>query len=541
MATRPDNIPLRRRTAAESSTATSDETPRPQQRSLQDEHDRIRRFKIAAVLLALLAILMLIALISYTQRDEANAQLTMRDLIGVIRGDDALRVRFDTTYNWLGLLGAVVAHWMYTSTVGIWSIAAPVLMLLWAYDLFRFQRITPLLTRRSIATLGVIVALSAFLGTLQTVEFTSWLPRESCGAIGQFLAGITTQFIGRAGSSIIWLAALGAVAVFGFELDLSAIGLKTKGLLGSIPWNLDWIGSRKTTESSADVEDEEEIDGSVDEEFEDDEIPIVRPKGTFTGRIQRPVLDVHDVDEEPAAILPRPRPEMLRPESSIPAEGKQLSSSVKILRPMRPDTLKPEVEDRSASVNVPDDQSTGVDLTDLQKRLQELHPKKDISLFESTDEIEEGETEVARVHTPVPPVSPVSPVVTRPLTVTVQDTLFPVEPEMQLSNTTLYDEEIAYKPPTAALLVDVKDETAVDDKELEANARTLQEKLETFRVRIENLTVTPGPVVTQYEFVPASGIKVSQIEALADDIALALKAQGVRIIAPIPGRGTVGI
>jgi S-DNA-T family DNA segregation ATPase FtsK/SpoIIIE len=91
------------------------------------------------------------------------------------------------------------------------------------------------------------------------------------------------------------------------------------------------------------------------------------------------------------------------------------------------------------------------------------------------------------------------------------------------------------------LLVDVKDEAAVDDGELEANARTLQEKLETFRVRIENLTVTPGPVVTQYEFVPASGIKVSQIASLSDDIALALKAQGVRIIAPIPGKGTVGI
>ena len=205
---------------------------------------------------------------------------------------------------------------------------------------------------------------------------------------------------------------------------------------------------------------------------------------------------------------------------------------------MRSDTTKQELEDQPAPANVSEDQTSGVDLTDLQKRLQELHPKKDITLFELTDEPEQAETDVVRVHKPL---APVAPLVTRPLTVTVQDTLFPVEPEMQLSNTTLYDEEIAYKPPTAALLVDVKDETAVDDKELEANARTLQEKLETFRVRIENLTVTPGPVVTQYEFVPASGIKVSQIEALADDIALALKAQGVRIIAPIPGRGTVGI
>jgi hypothetical protein len=69
----------------------------------------------------------------------------------------------------------------------------------------------------------------------------------------------------------------------------------------------------------------------------------------------------------------------------------------------------------------------------------------------------------------------------------------------------------------------------------------LQEKLETFKIYIENLTVTPGPVVTQYEFVPAPGIKISKIESYADDLAMALKAKGIRIIAPIPGKGTVGV
>jgi len=105
----------------------------------------------------------------------------------------------------------------------------------------------------------------------------------------------------------------------------------------------------------------------------------------------------------------------------------------------------------------------------------------------------------------------------------------------------LYDEHIAYKPPTEALLVPSSDEISVDDAELQLNASILQEKLETFRIRIENVTVQPGPVITTYEFVPGSGIKVSQIESLADDIALALKAPGVHIIAPVPGKGTVGI
>lgn len=555
MAPRPDNIPLRRRNSTDAGSPAPEEASRPQQRTLQDEHDRIRRFKIVSVLVALLSILMLIALVSYTQRDEANAQLTMRDMMGVIRGDDALRVRFETTYNWLGLLGAVVAHWMYTSTVGIWSIAIPILMLFWAWDLFRFQRITPLLTRRSIATFSVIVTLSAFLGTMQLVEFTNWLPRESCGAIGQFLAAVTTQFIGRVGSAIVWLVALGFVSVIGFEIDLSALGIKTKGLLGKIEWKRNQKNDSYDGNDGNDVEDNDGNDGNdvYDNDGSDGGDVDIKPNSVppIRSRIQRPVLDVDDVDEEPATMLPRPKQEAVRPESSIPAEGKQLSSSVKILRPTRNDVPR-EAPSAPAPVN---EDPPSVDLTDLHKRLQELHPKKDIGLFEDNDvkDVEENDindendgndsndSNDSNDGNDGSDEATVAPVVKRPLVVTVQDTLFPVEPEMQLSNATLYDEEIAYKPPTIGLLVDVKDEAAVDDKELEANARTLQEKLETFRVRIENLTVTPGPVVTQYEFVPASGIKVSQIESLADDIALALKAQGVRIIAPIPGKGTVGI
>jgi S-DNA-T family DNA segregation ATPase FtsK/SpoIIIE len=106
----------------------------------------------------------------------------------------------------------------------------------------------------------------------------------------------------------------------------------------------------------------------------------------------------------------------------------------------------------------------------------------------------------------------------------------------------IHDEEISYEPPTLDLLTQQNEHVInVDDEELKENARLLQEKLRTFKIEINDLQVTPGPVVTQYEFVPAAGIKISQIENLSDDIALALKARGIRIIAPVPGRGTVAI
>ncbi len=129
----------------------------------------------------------------------------------------------------------------------------------------------------------------------------------------------------------------------------------------------------------------------------------------------------------------------------------------------------------------------------------------------------------------------------RPLNVTVRKAeQKQSEPVFPLS-TDIHEEEIDFEKVPLDILVEQAEGFEVDEEELNNNARILQEKLETFKIFIENLTVTPGPVVTQYEFVPAPGIKISKIENLADDIAMAMKARGIRIIAPVPGKGTVGI
>ena len=103
------------------------------------------------------------------------------------------------------------------------------------------------------------------------------------------------------------------------------------------------------------------------------------------------------------------------------------------------------------------------------------------------------------------------------------------------------EEEIDYIFPSVELLDAARGSEEVDEDELKANAELLRTKLADFGVEIESVSVTPGPVVTLYEIVPATGVKISRIESLQDDIALALKAKGIRIIAPIPGKGTVGV
>jgi DNA segregation ATPase FtsK/SpoIIIE, S-DNA-T family len=81
----------------------------------------------------------------------------------------------------------------------------------------------------------------------------------------------------------------------------------------------------------------------------------------------------------------------------------------------------------------------------------------------------------------------------------------------------------------------------IPDEELNHNGKLLQEKLLKFGIEIEKVYATPGPVVTLYELVPAADVKLSKIESLQDDIALAMKAKGIRMIIPIPGKGTVGV
>jgi len=99
-----------------------------------------------------------------------------------------------------------------------------------------------------------------------------------------------------------------------------------------------------------------------------------------------------------------------------------------------------------------------------------------------------------------------------------------------------------YKFPTLDLLEDHNFGTAeVTNEELIANKNKIVETLRHYKIEIIKIRATIGPAITLYEIVPAPGIRISKIKNLEDDIALSLAALGIRIIAPIPGRGTIGI
>lgn len=101
------------------------------------------------------------------------------------------------------------------------------------------------------------------------------------------------------------------------------------------------------------------------------------------------------------------------------------------------------------------------------------------------------------------------------------------------------DEEYEY--PRISLFKEAAGGTAMSEHELRDLASTLESKLAIFGVEARVVEIHPGPVITRFEIEPGSGVKVHQVVNLSDDLALALKATAIRILAPIPGKGTVGI
>jgi S-DNA-T family DNA segregation ATPase FtsK/SpoIIIE len=121
----------------------------------------------------------------------------------------------------------------------------------------------------------------------------------------------------------------------------------------------------------------------------------------------------------------------------------------------------------------------------------------------------------------------------------------PAEPlgvDRQLAFEAFQEVDTVYELPPVDLLRAPERQARVVDRELLlANSRLLEEKLHDFGVEGRVVEVTPGPVVTMYEFEPAPGVKINRIANLSDDLALALKALSIRIVAPIPKKGVVGI
>ena len=481
-----------------------------------DPDDRIRH--ITAVLIELSAMLLLLALVSYTAHDQANADVGVRDLFGLMTNDPVVAARADTTENWLGLLGAFISNFLINGTVGYMSLAVPFLLAMWGVAFYRGGDYAQ--QTRLTAYAGVLMTLiAAVFGTIQLI---AWLPAPShewSGSVGAFVATLLAGLLGTVGASLVLLAAIAITVVYAFDLDVRTIVAHARRFVataGEHAAAARRIIAEKTiapAPAANDADDHSAIASTA----------AAAAMPARAARVGATAAERGAVDNEPARMMRR----ML---------GDDLQDAVKpepkIRRPEPPplpmfDAPPPPSSDRS----ITDDARAG------DEGVHEVPAQRAMVAPPSSDD----DGVMIRHNEPTPFEAARA---AAKLTLNVRDVETDADIEVEDEGALierLRNEQIKYVPPPIDMLEPQGEQAEVNDEELKENGRILQEKLATFDIEIEDLQVTPGPVVTLYEFVPAPGIKISRIESLADDIALALKARGIRIIAPIPGKGTVGV
>ncbi len=522
-----------------------------------------RNIRIISVILMFLAILILLSLISYTPKDEANTEVSFKELLSVFKGDIELKEKAAQTSNWLGIFGAIVSNFLYNSTIGYSILFFPVLLTIWSWNLFKRFSISAKIIKHTIGFSLLAIVISGFIATLSLIPWFVEIPKEFYGAIGIFLAMAFSSMIGVVGSFLLFALLLCTVIIYLIKLFNFDYYLKIKEFVKKHLYSFIEYFKSKPKEKKQPISDLNKEIPSV--------VPLPAKKTTSVSTAQDPAwiiqknLEFTDrkeninnfknesksqenqnvIDSRIDSSMPKEEKKSKPPEIII-KRNPHLPMIEKIIVEEKPDEIKED------NINIEKPSLTKSEIFSQKQFETEDKIKEDDIFKEEAEKIEDLEKpaedfEGNKIDSEIDgEVDKIILNLAKPLTLTIEQKQ-EVEikrDEPQLSSplsTAILDEKINYTPPHLGLLGTFEDETFIDEDELKQNAQILQDKLETFKIVIENLAVTPGPVVTQYEFVPAAGIKISRIENLADDIAMALKAKGIRIIAPIPGKGTVGI
>lgn len=464
-----------------------------------------RNLRITAILVVIISVLVIIALLSYTAKDELNTQLSFREILSVFKGDDTVVSKLETTHNWLGIFGAIISNWIFNSTLGYASIIFPVILILASIQIFIRKSLTEKSLKYFLVSIASALLFSAIMGTLSQLSWMQPVSKEWSGAAGQFLSNISINLIGVIGSIIVFLTFLALIIIFFTPFSWSKSINFIKPYWNSFFEKIEKIKSLLIKKQEKSIIQEEKINQNINN-FDDED------------------------DQEPAII--------------IASNAKIESSKIKINRnslsenelipnlPKNPIIINENYNDDDFTSKIKITRNTNVQISQSDNPIQDTSNNITPIVDNYRPEIIVPEDQLQEIKE-----------AKKPLTVYVQNPeVDDDEIPVNCLSTFIHDEEIKYEYPSKELLIAQHEiEDFIDEEELKSNAKILQEKLETFRIFIEDLNVTPGPVVTQYEFVPAAGIKISRIASLADDIAMALKAKGIRIIAPIPGKGTVGI
>ena len=417
--------------------------------------------------------------------------------------------RIDVEFsNICGPMGARVAQKMVGGGFGLFAIIIPLFITVLGWRLFRFKSLR-------LYRFGLICALTLLMGslTLGATFDTAWELFGSGlgGDYGLALNNWLTAHIGTIGTILVIVIGWISIGILINRNFLQLLGnWCVAGYERAMAYAKVEIAKLRDRRRRRDVEDEFEAETLAAE----------------AAKVEEPVAEVAVSAEEPSKVVAVACDEddifVVQPRDDIETEE-----------------IVPEQEDVIEEVVMPAEEITE---PTPQPMSAPLYPEDDFYVVPRDEE--EG-SDVPVSHNAAANILGIedSPAEGEGIVVTVTENGVKEVDEDDI-NSDLYDpmrDLHNYQAPTPALLRDHKSQSAFDEEEIFRNKERIRETLLHFHIPIISMHATVGPTVTLYEIVQEPGVKISRIQGLEDDLAQNLKAEKVRIIAPIPGKGTVGI
>ncbi len=441
-----------------------------------------------------------------------------------------------TPENMCGWLGARVGMWLVDQSFGLFGLLLPIIVLLLGVRVIRKR---PLLVNHLALSLVLVMLLGSL--TLGFAFGSKWSLCASTGWGGAFgieVAKLLHGHIGGFGTVILLLGGWILTGVFINRNFINMVNDATTVLVDKGGQVVDLLRHRD--------EANEQLQEAIEEEADDE--PIA-PQRVATKPAPRPVV-------EPAPEPhPEPQPEMRvsQPESR-PTLQEAVKRELTEENPFEVVDLSQKKAEQRVVMGagglvelerprvIKDGPFEEIDLSPRVETPPVEEPKPVVEVPTEGFELIEEPKQPAIQPAVQPAQQPATPAVeSEGLVVVVRE---PKEEEAAKQVSELYDptkDLLNYKKPPFALLEDYQSDSEVSEDEIFENKCKIEDTLKTFGIPIQKIKATVGPTVTLYEIVQAQGVKIAKIQGLEQDIAQSLKASGIRIIAPIPGKGTIGI
>lgn len=452
-----------------------------------------RTHKVLGVICLLLALYCFIAFTSYLFTWEEDQDKVFRYSASILLMDmDSVKVE-----NLLGRLGAFVSHWFFYKGFGIASYLFCYLFFILGVNFVVGRRVFRMWRSIKYVLFGLlfISATAAFVSSFSDFPWG--------GAMGDAINHWMIGFLGRAGTALLLLVAGLSWLIWKYNFDFK------------------WLEQQFKAKPKP----------AVDAPFTPEPAVIaVTPMGN------KPHAAANPANAANAANADTGRDKDPRKRNALKDNG------VSVIPPPAEEDELPEmqlIEREDASITLIPPANTAVPVEAMEEEIDEEQEEDAGPLLY----IEETVEQTAARNKKKPSTEDVAWEI-KPSVEEVEDEqeeepvrqplqLDPYEPTLDLRD---------YKYPTLELLDNHSTEKIVQDAgELDRNKDQIINTLKNYDIAIQKISATVGPTVTLYEIVPAAGVRISRIKNLEDDIALSLSALGIRIIAPIPGKGTIGI